>query len=162
MSRFTLNWQYWNLLKKGISCRKQKNLIASLNSAYSNWARWYTPRCYGTARPIKREPSTYGTARPRGKFANENTMTLLGQSRDIWPSMAPLDHVELTKMQKLLESKNKSKNENENKNENKNEKSFLFSFSFLFLFSFSFLFMFLFCFHFCFCFCFCCCFSFIF
>ena len=41
-------------------------------------------------------------------------MALLGQSRDSWPSMAPLHHVELTKMQKLLENKN----ENENKDEN--------------------------------------------
>ena len=49
---------------------------------------------------------------------------------------------ELTKMQKLLESKNKNKNENENQNENKNENSFLFSLSCLFLFSFSFLFLF--------------------
>ena len=63
-------------------------------------------------------------------------MTLLGQSRDSWPSMAPLGHVELTKMQKIIESKNKNQNQNENKDEN----SFLFSFSFLFLF------------HFCFCF----------
>ena len=35
--------------------------------------------------------------------------------------MAPLDHVELTKMQKLLKSKNKNKNENEKQNENENE-----------------------------------------
>ena len=47
-------------------------------------------------------------------------MALLGQSRDSWPSMAPLGHVELTKMQKLLESKNKNQNENEKQNENKN------------------------------------------
>ena len=40
-------------------------------------------------------------------------MALLGQSRDSRPSMAPLGHVELTKRQKLLESKNKNKNENE-------------------------------------------------
>ena len=46
--------------------------------------------------------------------------------------MAPLGHVELTKMQKLLESKNKIQNGNEKPNENKNENSFLFSFSFLF------------------------------
>ena len=30
--------------------------------------------------------------------------------------MAPLDHVVLTKMQNLLESKNKNKSENENQN----------------------------------------------
>ena len=30
--------------------------------------------------------------------------------------MAPLGHVELTKMQKLLESKNKNKNQNQNEN----------------------------------------------
>ena len=35
--------------------------------------------------------------------------------------MAPLGHVELTKMQKLLESKNKNQHENEKQNENKNE-----------------------------------------
>ena len=45
-------------------------------------------------------------------------MALLGQSRESWPSMAPLGHVELTKMQKLLKSKNKNKNENEKQNEN--------------------------------------------
>ena len=38
--------------------------------------------------------------------------------------MAPIGHVELTKMQKHLESKNKNKNENEKQNENKNENSF--------------------------------------
>ena len=43
--------------------------------------------------------------------------------------MAPLGHVDLTKMQKLLKSKNK--NENENKNENLFSFSFLFSFYFL-------------------------------
>ena len=117
----------------------------------------------------EREFTIYGTASPRGKFANQNAMALLGQvaskrelivydtsgargvnknamallgqSRDSWPSMAPLGHVELTKMQKLLESKNK----NEKQNESKNENSFLFSFSFLFFrfcFSFSFLFFF--------------------
>ena len=32
--------------------------------------------------------------------------------------MAPLRHVELTKMQKLLEKKNKNEKQNENKNEN--------------------------------------------
>ena len=51
-------------------------------------------------------------------------MALLGKVRNSLPSMAPLDHVELTKMQKLLESKNKSKNENEKQNENKNENLF--------------------------------------
>ena len=58
--------------------------------------------------------------------------------------MAPLGHVELTKMQKLLKSKNK----NEKQNENKNENLFLFSFSFLFTFCFSFSFLFLFLFYF--------------
>ena len=57
-------------------------------------------------------------------------MALLGQSRDNWPSMAPLGHVELTKMQKLLKSKNQNQNENEKQNENKNESSFFSSFSF--------------------------------
>ena len=47
-------------------------------------------------------------------------MALLGQSRDSWPSMASLGHVELAKMQQLLESKNKNQNENEKQNENKN------------------------------------------
>ena len=54
-------------------------------------------------------------------------MVLLGQLRDSWTSMASLGHVELTKMQKLLEIKDKNKNENEKQNENKNENSFLFS-----------------------------------
>ena len=53
-------------------------------------------------------------------------MTLLGQLRDSWPSMAPLGHVELAKMQNLLETKNKNKNEKEKQNENKNENSFWF------------------------------------
>ena len=44
-------------------------------------------------------------------------MALLGQVRDSRPSMAPLGHAELRKMQKFLKSKNK------NKNENKNEKA---------------------------------------
>ena len=39
--------------------------------------------------------------------------------------MAPLSHVELTKMQKRLESKIKNKDENQNQNENKNENSLL-------------------------------------
>ena len=38
--------------------------------------------CYGTSRPIKRELTKYGTTRPRGKFANENAMALLGQVRE--------------------------------------------------------------------------------
>ena len=103
-------------------------------------------KCYGTSRPSKRELTVYGTSGPRG--FSKNAMALLGQVRESWPSMAPLGHVELTKMQKLLKSKNKNQNEN----------SILFSFSFLFsfCFSFSFLFLFLifvlFCFHFRFCF----------
>ena len=44
--------------------------------------------------PSKRELIIYGTVRPRGKFANGNAMANLGQVRDIWPSMAPLGHVE--------------------------------------------------------------------
>ena len=66
--------------------------------------------------------------------------------------MAPLGHVDLTKMQKLLKSKNKNQNENEKQNENKNENSFSFSFSFLFHFIFHFHFCFHFRFHFRFCF----------
>ena len=34
------------------------------------------------SRRIKRELTIYGTARPRGKFANENAMALLGQVRE--------------------------------------------------------------------------------
>ena len=58
-----------------------------------------TSRCYGTSRSIKRERelSIYGTARPRGKFANENAMALLGKIRESWSSMAPLGHVEVQK-----------------------------------------------------------------
>ena len=59
-------------------------------------------------------------------------MALLGQVRESWSSMAPLGHVELTKIQKLLESNNKNQNENEKQNENKSENSFLFSLLFLF------------------------------
>ena len=84
----------------------------------------------------KRELTVYGTSSPR-EF-NKKAMTLLGKSRDIWPPMAPLGHVELTKMQKPLETKNKSQNENEKSNENKNKNSFLLSFSFSFSFSFLF------------------------
>ena len=47
-------------------------------------------------------------------------MALLGQSRDIWPSKAPLGNVELAKMQKLLQSKNKNGNEKQNENKNEN------------------------------------------
>ena len=79
-------------------------------------------------------------------------MALLGQSRDSWPSIAPLGHVELTKIEKLSERKNKNVNENEKQNEKKSDNSFLFSFSFLCSFSFSFSSFF--CFHFPFCFCF--------
>ena len=68
-------------------------------------------KCYGTSSLSKREVTVYGTSKPRG--VNKNAMALLGQSRDTWPSMAPLGHVEFTKMQKRLESKNKNKNENE-------------------------------------------------
>ena len=39
-------------------------------------------------------------------------MALLDQSRESWPSVVTLGHVELTKMQKHLESKIKNKNEN--------------------------------------------------
>ena len=69
---------------------------------------------YGTSRPSKRELPVFGTARPGG--VNKSAFSLLGQPRDCWPSMAPLDHVVLTKMQNLLESKNKNKSENENQN----------------------------------------------
>ena len=81
-------------------------------------------KCYGTSRPNKRELTIYGSARPRARFANENAMALLGQERDSWPSMAPLGHVELTKIQKLSERKNKNKNKNWKQNETKNENSF--------------------------------------
>ena len=99
-------------------------------------------RYHGTSRPIKRELTIYGTAKLLGKFANENAVARLGKVRESWPSMAPLGYVELTKIQKLLESKNK----NEKQNQNKNKNWFLFSFSLLFsfCFSFSFLFSFLF------------------
>ena len=155
-----------NLPKKSIFSQKRKKWAASLSSAYSNYARCQNSRCYGTSRPIKRELTIYGTSRPRE--VNKNAMALLGQSRDSWPPMAPLGQVELTKMQKLLESKNKIEKQNENKNEN----SFLFWFSFLFLFSLWFLFLlfifvftlvfgFVVVFHFRFRFCFCFCFSFL-
>ena len=150
-TNLALNWQFWffgpNVPKKGTFGRKQKSVslkfiikTVSLNSKYSNEARCHISSCYGTSRPIKRELTIYFTARPRVKFASEKTMALLGQTRDSWPSMAPLGHVELTKMQKLLESK--SKNENDKQNENKNKNSFWFSFSFLFSFCFSFSFSF--------------------
>ena len=86
-------------------------------------------KCYGTCRPSKRESTVCGTSKPRG--FNKNAMALLSQSRDNWPSMAPLGHVEFTKMQKLSKSKSKNQNENEKQNENNDENSFSFSFSFL-------------------------------
>ena len=47
------------------------------------------------------------------------------QSRDTWPSVAPLGYMKLTKTQKLGENKNengnRNKNENENNSENENE-----------------------------------------
>ena len=116
---------FWTKFAQKGYFRKRKNWTALLNSEYSNWAR-----CYGSSRRSKRKLTVYGTSRSRA--FNKNAMALLGQSRDSWPSMAPLGHVELTKMQKLLESKNKIQNGNEKPNENKSENSFLFSFSFLF------------------------------
>ena len=68
-----------------------------------------------------RELAIYGTARPQAKFKNKNAMALLGQVKDSWWSIGPLGNAELTKTQKLLESKSKNKNENENKNKNKNQ-----------------------------------------
>ena len=124
-----------------------------MNSAYTNSARCHI----GTCRPSKRELTVYGTSRPRG--FDKNAMALLDQSRDSWPSMAPIGHGELTKMQKHLEIKNKNKNENKRQNETNVSvlllhfrfcfcfcfsMSFLFSFSLLFLFSFSFLLLLLF------------------
>ena len=50
----------------------------------------------------RRELTIYDTSRPREKFANENAMTLLGQSRDSWPFMAPRGHVEFGKTGKTL------------------------------------------------------------
>ena len=50
-----------------------------------------------TSRPIKRELAIYGTARTRAKFEKENAVALLGQIKGIWPSLEPLDLVEVTK-----------------------------------------------------------------
>ena len=44
-----------------------------------------------------RELTIYGTAKLRAEFENKNAMALPGQVRDSWPSMAPLDHIKLTK-----------------------------------------------------------------
>ena len=63
-----------------------------------------------------RELAIYGTARPQAKFKNKNAMALLGQVKDSWWSIGPLGNAELTKTQKLLESKSKNKNENEKTN----------------------------------------------
>ena len=88
----------------------------SLNPAYLNQARCHISRCYGTSRAIKRELTIYGTTRPHGK----------SQTKMLWHFQANQEtgYLELTKMQKLLESKSKNKNENQNQNENKNEHSF--------------------------------------
>ena len=101
----------------------------------------------------------------RAKIANENTMVLSGQIRDSWPSMAALGDVELTKTQKLLESKNKNKNEkaktktktkmkSKTKTKTKTRIKKIFRFCFHFCFCFHFRFFVCFCFHFRFCFCF--------
>ena len=105
----------------------------------------------------KRELTVYGTSRLRG--FNKDAMTLLGQSRDSWPSMAPLGHVELTKMQKLLKSKTKTKMK---KTKWKQKWKFFFYIIFVFVFCFHFRFCFCFHFHFHFCFHFYFCFRFIF
>ena len=76
-------------------------------------------------------------------------MPLLGQSRGTWPSIAPLGHVELTKMQIPLERKNKNHDKNEKQNEKKNQKFvFIFNFGFGFHLRFHFHFYFRFCFRF--------------
>ena len=98
----------------------------------------------------ERELAVYGTPRPRG--FNKNTMALLGQSRDSWPSMAPLGHNGLTRMQKILESKNKNQMKNKMKAKTKIHFYFHFCFCFYFCFHFRFCFCFHFHFHFCFCF----------
>ena len=57
---------------------------------------------------------------PLGQFEVTKTLLdFLGQSRDSWPFMALLGHVELIKMQKLLESKNKNKNETGKQKQNR-------------------------------------------
>ena len=106
------------------------------------------------SRPSKRELTVYGTLRPRG--FNKNAIALLGQSRDSWPSMAPLGHVELTQMQKLLKSKTKNKTKRKSKIKGKQKPKFIFIFIFVFNFGFDFVFIFVFrfCFHFRFRFCF--------
>ena len=83
----------------------------------------FMDQCYGMSRIIKKELTIYGTARPRARFANENAMDFSGQERYGWPSMAPVGHVELTKIQKLSERKNKNINKNWKQNETKNENS---------------------------------------
>ena len=45
-------------------------------------------------------------------------MRPLGQSRDSWPTMGALGHVEVRKMKKLLEGKKKNQNGNEKQKEN--------------------------------------------
>ena len=69
-----------------------------MNSAYSN----HISRGYCSSKSIKGELTIYGTARPRAKLANENAMELLGQVRDIWPSIAPVGHVENNKNAKTF------------------------------------------------------------
>ena len=78
---------------------------------------------------------------PLDHVENSQTKILLDQVKKSWPSLAPPGCVDLTKMQKPLESKNSNNNKNERQNENKNKNSFLFSS--LFLFSFCFLLVYL-------------------
>ena len=62
----------------------------------------------------------YDIVRPRAKLAEKHSTALLGQSRDSWPSMAPLGHVQLTKMQKPLESEKKNQKQKWKKNKQTN------------------------------------------
>ena len=68
-------------------------------------------KCYRTSRPIKRQLTLYATSRPHG--VKKNAMAIRSQSRDSCQSMALLGDLELTKTEKILESKNKNKNENQ-------------------------------------------------
>ena len=75
---------------------------------------------------------TSGTTRPRGAIG----------------AMAPLGHVELTKMQKFLEAKVKTKTKMRNKMKRKIKPHFCFHFVFHFVFVLFFIFVFVFCFSF--------------
>ena len=82
--------------QKRHSGQKPKKWTASLNSGYSNYSRYQI--CPKRLFPVKNEKGEQHHwilhIRIRLGAIILRAMTLLGQSRESWPSMAPLGHVE--------------------------------------------------------------------